>query len=320
MAEHEVLVEELKNWVKREGTVTAEEILEWAKEHSISSLALYVFVEEVLDDEDIDGSNDTVLIDETFDLHIPSRIYYKAKERPQRKEEQVKLQEPSKEEATKAATEQPTVLQEKKVVKKTSKSKKVDILSLLGSQETSVNKSSSAKEEKIVVKKTVRQPKKKKTTKIIKAQGGLLEFIATTKVQKEIEQKETGETQKTEPSKEQQAKSEVKEKNEEQVKKVFEEGLDEKELDVINELLKDERFEKALRYLNNYWSVGIYRFYEDMKRMGVKEPKKILYELSKKKLVKIVDPGVVNAMDVIKKLKLRKETRLSDLVKGSLGF
>ncbi len=317
MAEHEVLVEELKKWVKREGIVTAEKILEWAKEHSISSLALYVFVEEVLDDEDIDGSSDTVLIDETFDLHIPSRIYYKAKEQPQRKKEQVMLREPSKKETTKVAAEQPTALQEKKVAKKSSRPKKVDILSLLGSQETSAKKSSSAKEEKIIAKKTVRQSKKKKAARTIKAQGGLLEFIATTTVQKEIEQKETSETQKTESPKEQQAKSEVEEKNEEQLK---EESLDEEELDMISELLKDERFEKALRYLNNYWSVGIYRFYEDMKRMGVKEPKKILYELSKKKLVRIVDPGVVNAMDVIKKLKLRKETRLSDLVKGSLGF
>lgn len=310
MAEHEVLVEELKNWIKRAGTVTAEEVLEWARKRGISSLALYVFVEEVLDDESIDGSSDTVLIDETFDLHIPAHIYYRAKEQAQKIEGQAEAPE---------LPEKETALREKKVEEITSKPKKVDILSLLGPPNASSDKSTPVGGEKGVARKTVRRLKKKRARKAPRAQGGLLEFIKQISAPEEVKGKEAVWAEKKEISEELRPKNGVEKKVNEQK---LEEGriLDYEELDAINKLLKDERFEKAIRYLNNYWSVGIYRFYEDMQRMGVEEPKKILYELLKKKLVEIVDPGVVNAKDSIRKLRLRREVRLSDLVKGKQGL
>ncbi|RLE50414.1 MAG: hypothetical protein DRJ31_01375 [Candidatus Methanomethylicota archaeon] len=77
---------------------------------------------------------------------------------------------------------------------------------------------------------------------------------------------------------------------------------------------KSEDVKKAIEYLNEYWSVGILRFFSDLKMMGVSDPKAVLRALVEKGYVELTSSGVVNATDKLPKVK--KAKTLADL----LGF
>lgn len=60
-------------------------------------------------------------------------------------------------------------------------------------------------------------------------------------------------------------------------------------------LPSDKEFLLALQYLRRYWSVGELRFKLDMKSLGVKDPDLLLRRLSSEGLVRVLEPGIVNA-------------------------
>jgi len=69
---------------------------------------------------------------------------------------------------------------------------------------------------------------------------------------------------------------------------------------------------KAVEYLNNYWSVGIIRFINDLKLIGVSEPERILRRLLELGFVEYSPVGVLNATDRLPKVKRRR--KLSDFI------
>jgi len=78
--------------------------------------------------------------------------------------------------------------------------------------------------------------------------------------------------------------------------------------------VEDEDLRKAVEYLNDYWSVGVLRFFSDLKMMGVSDPKAVLRMLIEKGYAELTASGVVNATDKLPKVK--KSKTLADL----LGF
>lgn len=96
---------------------------------------------------------------------------------------------------------------------------------------------------------------------------------------------------------------EKEEKRVEEVKKV--------EIEKTKETTFEEDLDKAIRYLNTYWSVGEIRFMIDMKALGVKDPSKVLQKLLELGYVERNPLGVINAT---KKLpKVSKEEYITEL-------
>jgi len=97
-----------------------------------------------------------------------------------------------------------------------------------------------------------------------------------------------------------------------------EEAGAEEALRELGDLLEDERYLKALRYLSRYWSVGLYRFYRDMERSGVEEPQEIVRTLYRRGLVEIAEPEVINAKPRLRALRgmLRKSPSLAEVFGG----
>lgn len=67
--------------------------------------------------------------------------------------------------------------------------------------------------------------------------------------------------------------------------------------------MKDEEIEKAIEYLNDYWSVGVLRFISDLKSMGVSDPKAVLKYLVERGYAELTASGVVNATGKLPKVK-----------------
>lgn len=74
MAEFEGYRSELISFVKRSGKVSAQDLVKWAKEKGLTMLTLYIIVEEVLEAGELKGSGDKCVIDEIFNLEIPSTL------------------------------------------------------------------------------------------------------------------------------------------------------------------------------------------------------------------------------------------------------
>ena len=73
----------------------------------------------------------------------------------------------------------------------------------------------------------------------------------------------------------------------------------------------DEDLRKAIEYLNEYHSVGELRFVLDLKALGVKEPKDVLYRLIDMGFVERKPLGVIDATDKLPKV--RKKRRFPEL-------
>ncbi|MEM4670443.1 MAG: hypothetical protein QW650_07980 [Thermofilum sp.] len=74
MAEFEGYRSELIEFVKRSGRVSAEDLVRWARDKGLTMLTLYILVEEVLETGELRGSGDKRVIDEIFNLEIPSTL------------------------------------------------------------------------------------------------------------------------------------------------------------------------------------------------------------------------------------------------------
>ncbi|RLE50877.1 MAG: hypothetical protein DRJ21_01250 [Candidatus Methanomethylicota archaeon] len=64
----------------------------------------------------------------------------------------------------------------------------------------------------------------------------------------------------------------------------------------------EEDLNKAIEYLNEYWSVGVIRFLEDLKLLGVSKPDAILKKLIDLGYVTYSPIGVVNATNKLPKI------------------
>jgi len=96
---------------------------------------------------------------------------------------------------------------------------------------------------------------------------------------------------------------EVKEAEKTELKPVIEEA---------EEHVADEDLEKAIEYLNDYWSVGIIRFLEDLKMLGISKPDLVLRKLVDLGYVTYSPIGVVNATGKLPKVK--RSRRLSEFI------
>jgi len=69
---------------------------------------------------------------------------------------------------------------------------------------------------------------------------------------------------------------------------------------------------KAITYLSEYWSVGEIRFIEDLKRMGVENPREVIIELLKLGYIERKPIGVINATKKMPRIK--PKSYLSDVL------
>jgi len=96
-----------------------------------------------------------------------------------------------------------------------------------------------------------------------------------------------------------------------EAKELVEEAPQKPRLELDVEKL-DEDLKKALYYLSEYWSVGEIRFKVDLKRLGVRDPDKILLKLLDMGVVELTASGVLNLKVELPKLK--KRPSLSELL------
>ncbi len=144
---------------------------------------------------------------------------------------------------------------------------------------------------KLLSKKTREKRKEKKSTrprKISKSSNiSILDFLS---VEKRIkESKEENKENKSLSSKQ----KEVEETDAEYAREI-----------TIKELADDKDTEIALSYLAKYWSVGEIRFIQDLKRLGVKDPKAVINKLLNKGYIERINIGIINAKEIIKKYKI----------------
>lgn len=83
-----------------------------------------------------------------------------------------------------------------------------------------------------------------------------------------------------------------------------------KELEM--ESINDEDLRRAIEYLNDYWSVGVIRFLQDLKAMGIPNPDLILKKLINMEYVVYLPIGVINATSKLPKVKRPK--KLSEFI------
>ncbi|GEM_PF-1122523 len=171
-----------------------------------------------------------------------------------------------------------------------------------------VEKSGKALESKDSKPKPPRRPRQKRERKRVKG-GDILSFL--THPPREVEKKKKPEEGAGPPSKKEKAR---KDENADAEALVRREEL----LKEISDLLEKPEFEKALRYLSTYWSVGMLRFYKDMERSGVKNPREVLKTLYQRGLVELAELEVINATPKLRELKdtLRKKIRLAEVFGG----
>lgn len=71
-------------------------------------------------------------------------------------------------------------------------------------------------------------------------------------------------------------------------------------------------FNRAIEYLNDYWSVGVIRFIHDLKSMGISNPDLILKKLIELEYVNYLPIGVINATSKLPRIKRSK--KLSEFI------
>lgn len=135
----------------------------------------------------------------------------------------------------------------------------------------------------------------------------LIELIPQPRPEEKIAKKAEKET--IEEVKETAEEKAIKERIEEA--KVLREKVAEEEEEKILEQF-DEDTRKAIVYLNSYWSVGSLRFMQDLRRMGVKDPRRLMLKLAELGFIEIVPDGVVNATPKLPKV--GKKITLADLL------
>jgi len=72
----------------------------------------------------------------------------------------------------------------------------------------------------------------------------------------------------------------------------------------IRELADNKDMEIALSYLAKYWSVGEIRFIQDLRRMGVRNPRDVINKIIEKGYAERVDIGIINAKEILRKYKI----------------
>jgi len=77
----------------------------------------------------------------------------------------------------------------------------------------------------------------------------------------------------------------------------------------------DEDLEKAIAYLNDYWSVGELRLALDLKAMGVKNPERVIERLLELGYATRSSLGVINATEKLPKAS--REKSLSEVIFGA---
>jgi len=76
--------------------------------------------------------------------------------------------------------------------------------------------------------------------------------------------------------------------------------------------ITEDDLNKAIEYLNDYWSVGVIRFMQDLKLLGVSKPDAVLRKLIELGYVNYSPMGVVNATDKLPKI--RRPRKLIEFV------
>jgi len=71
---------------------------------------------------------------------------------------------------------------------------------------------------------------------------------------------------------------------------------------------------KALDYLSKYWSVGEIRFIQDLKRLGVRNPREVIEKLLSHKLISRSKLGVINAEKKLLEVYKPRPTSITDIV------
>ncbi|RLE84032.1 MAG: hypothetical protein DRJ41_03835 [Thermoprotei archaeon] len=84
--------------------------------------------------------------------------------------------------------------------------------------------------------------------------------------------------------------------------------------EIKSELLNDVDIAKAISYLSKYWSVGEVRFVQDLKKLGVKNPKKVIETLIREGLVTRTRLGTLNAEERLFKVFKPKSLSLTDII------
>lgn len=96
-----------------------------------------------------------------------------------------------------------------------------------------------------------------------------------------------------------------------------EEGVKE-EITVSSEhtkpVFEDPDLAKAVEYLSRYWSVGEIRFIQDLKRLGIKDPRKVIEKLLSEKLISRSKLGVINAEKRLLEIYKPKAPSITDIV------
>lgn len=257
MAELEGLRRELVEFVKRTGRVSADDLVKWARERGLTMLTLYILLEESLEAGELKGGTGRQVIDEVFNLEVPSFV---------------------------EATAPPQLLPQPPASRRAAQSES-------------------------------RRERGREKRKARVERGSLLRFFA-----------QEGEAEKPKP--EQEPQVELQGVSGER----FEDASPPRDSKVqvelpagFEELLADDNFVKAIRYLGRYWSVGKLRFLEDLESMGVQNPSRVLEELWRRGLIEVVEPGidgagVVNArenlLQIAKRVVQPTATQLSDVFLG----
>jgi len=76
MEEITELTRELSEYIKQKKRVSAEELVSWSKNKGLSSVILYIVVQELLKDKSFQATTDKIIIDEIFHIEVPTSLYY----------------------------------------------------------------------------------------------------------------------------------------------------------------------------------------------------------------------------------------------------
>ncbi len=76
MEDYASLKGDLESFIKGKGSVSAEELVEWAKRKGISEITLYVLVQELLESGEFRGEGEPQVIEPVINIEVPSRVVY----------------------------------------------------------------------------------------------------------------------------------------------------------------------------------------------------------------------------------------------------
>lgn len=270
------LLEDFLDTLRSRGEMSAEEIVEWGESRGIHlPFTVYIIVKDAVEREEVEASSEEVNVYPEYNILLPKWVRYASP--PGQGGGQAEAGEAGKPVKSEAAGTAPPS----------------GLLSFLGGEA----RAKASPQTKTVKKREKQAVKAAKSSKARKkpAGGTILAFIGG----RETAEKKSLKEEKT-----------AKEAEEAETPPNVEEALSS-----VRDLLGDERYVKALRYLSHYWSVGLYRFYKDMERSGVKEPREILKTLYRRGLIEIDELEVINAKPELRALKevLRKSLSLADV-------